>query len=481
MAPKYSIGIQWHITTNCGHRCQHCYMFDSLTWPAEWENTLTLEELVRILDSFAEFEKKWDTEIKHLAITGGDPLLRKDWKEFLRELQLRHKYVSMMGNPETLTEENVTSLVDYGVRNFQMSLDGLEKNHDRFRSDPGTFRRTVEKLSLLKQAGIHTNIMFTLFPTNIDELIPLLRFVAEETEATSFSFDVGVFVGNAAALNCIFTPQVLKEVMTQYLDEKRRLRDEGYPLHVHEKNSLHKLIRFEQGEYYPYCAPELSDIGGCLIGCGSCSVLSDGTVLGCRRLPMLKAGKMPEQSFEEIILGSSELKKFRRREFFEGCGGCDFYQVCRGCPANVYSLTGNPLAKNPLCFRDLVRRQSHQAVNLPVNPGMNTSYAEEFDWISRGMANSLDRRFEEYLEDETLREIFVDLAYDLNERRRYLQDPELYLEQAGAGLDQEKRAFLMLHFSECADDKEIPDEDKDSMAEAMFVRMLRGLSTLDHE
>ncbi len=199
MSPKYRIGIQWHITTNCGHRCQHCYMFDPQTWPAERENTLPMEGLVSILDSFADFEKKWDTEIGRFAITGGDPLLRKDWKEFVGELHRRGKEASMMGNPETLTESNVSSLVDLGVRHFQMSLDGLEANHDRFRGDPGTFRRTVEKLSLLKQAGISTNIMFTLFPTNINELIPLLRFVAEKTEATSFSFDVGVFVGNAAA------------------------------------------------------------------------------------------------------------------------------------------------------------------------------------------------------------------------------------------------------------------------------------------
>jgi len=49
----------------------------------------------------------------------------------------------MMGNPETLTEDNIAALVDLGVRNYQLSLDGLEENHDRFRKDPGTFRRTV--------------------------------------------------------------------------------------------------------------------------------------------------------------------------------------------------------------------------------------------------------------------------------------------------------------------------------------------------
>jgi hypothetical protein len=66
--------------------------------------------------------------------------------------------------------------------------------------------------------------MFTLFPTNAQELIPLLRFVAEQTAATSFSFDVGVFVGNASGLNRNFTPQELKSILAGYITEKQRLQ-----------------------------------------------------------------------------------------------------------------------------------------------------------------------------------------------------------------------------------------------------------------
>ena len=132
-----------------------------------------------------------------------------------------------------------------------------------------------------------------------------------------------------------------------------------------EKCSFHQLNRFEAGEFYPYCAAELSNIGGCLIGWNGVAVLSNGVVLGCRRLPSVQVGKMPEQSFEEIFLGSPILRQYRRREFYEGCGECDFYMVCRGCPANVYSLTGNPLAKNPLCYRHLVDRQTDQSAQNP--------------------------------------------------------------------------------------------------------------------
>ena len=234
--------------------------------------------------------------------------------------------------------------------------------------------------------------MFTLFPTNAAELIPLLRFVAEKTEAHSFSFDVGVFVGNAAELERNFSPGELKSILGAYNAEKKRLKAQGFALKVHEKCSFHLLNHFEEGEYYPYCAAELSAISGCLIGWNSVSILSDGTVLGCRRLPAVKAGKLPEQTFEEVMLGSPSLRAYRRHEYFEGCGECDFYMVCRGCPANVYSLTGNPLAANPLCYRHLIERQTDPVWRLaPVrrvhHTGLSISHhaslGEPGGWIGR--------------------------------------------------------------------------------------------------
>ncbi len=472
---KLNLSIQWHITTNCGHRCEHCYMYDPLTWPAERNESLSLRDLFRVLDSLCEFEQKWAVDVGHIAVTGGDPLLRKDWKEFVRELRKRGKTVSMMGNPETLTEDNIAALVELGVEHYQLSLDGLEANHDRFRKDPGTFRRTVEKLAQLKQAGIWCNVMFTLFPSNAAELIPLLRFVAEHTAATSFSFDVGVYVGNAANVKRNFTPQELKSILAGYSAEKKRLEEAGFGLGVAEKCSFHQLNRFEMGEFFPYCALELSNIGGCLIGWNGVAILSNGVVLGCRRLPSLQVGRMPEQSFEDIFLGSPALRQYRRREFFDGCGECDFYMVCRGCPANVYSLTGNALAKNPLCYRHLVNRQTDQRRKIPAGPPLDISYEEEFNWITGNLSTTLRQRFAAYMEDESLCELFVDLAYDLDQRRSFLADPEAYLQNANASLPDDQRAFLMLHFSSQADDQEIPADPRDDMAEMMFARMLQTL------
>ena len=113
------------------------------------KNELDLPQMLRILDSCGEFEKKWHAEISRYAITGGDPLLYPDWKPFLAEVKRRGKRISMMGNPETLTEENLSALAGFGVSHYQLSLDGLKQTHDSIRG-PGRFAAALQGLEKLK-------------------------------------------------------------------------------------------------------------------------------------------------------------------------------------------------------------------------------------------------------------------------------------------------------------------------------------------
>ena len=444
ISSRPSLSIQWHITARCGNRCRHCYVHDAATYKSELENELSYPDLLRVLDELERFERKWRTNIVYFAISGGDPLLREEWRELLTEMKRRGKEIRIMGNPETLTEENVSLMSRMGLQGFQMSLDGLQETHDAIRA-PGSFRRTVEALKLLKKHRVQSNVMFTLFPDNARELVPLLRYVVTRTCADSFSFDLGSFVGNAAGRKQRFRPQELRELFTSYLKTKEELRAAGYPIAMREKPSLLKVSQFENRMLYPLGLEKVSIISGCLVGWNSVAILSDGTVLPCRRLP-LPVGKLPEQTFEEIFLGSELLKKFRRPEFYQKCGSCDFYQVCRGCPANVYSLTGDPFAKNPLCFRGLVKRKSGAKKPRPAPP-LSTTFEEEFEHFSSKLLMVDKKVVREFLENDDLRSLIVRIAYGEEEREKFRADPRRYLAARGYSLGDEQIFFLMNHFS----------------------------------
>lgn len=437
------LSLQWHVTTNCSNRCKHCYMYDNKTFENERKNTLSLDDLVKILDSLRSFEEKYNTKFSNIAFSGGDPLLRKDIFEFFQEVKKRNININILGNPETLDESIVKKFTKLNIYNFQMSLDGLEKTHDFFRSE-GSFKRTVEKTKLLKKYNINCNIMFTLFPTNAKELIPLMNYVAKNTEATSFSFDIGCFVGEGKNLSKNFTSEEIHLLYSEYLIEKDKLEKE-YPISFVEKSNLHKIVRLENYLLTQNFTNSTPVISGCFNGWNPPSILSDGTNLVCRRLPIV-VGKMPEESFEDIFLNNIILKKFRRRAYFTGCKDCDLYSICRGCPANVYSLTNDPFAKNPLCFRNEIKNKMITNKSSYKEPTLDTSYEEEWNFISSHL--KFKQNYEKYLKNKDFQYIYLELAQDWNIKEQFLKNPQKFLKKNKYLLPEEQISWLIYRFGE---------------------------------
>ena len=48
--PRVPLSVQWHVTTECGNRCKHCYVYDHSTFEEERENTLSLQKPVPALE-----------------------------------------------------------------------------------------------------------------------------------------------------------------------------------------------------------------------------------------------------------------------------------------------------------------------------------------------------------------------------------------------------------------------------------------------
>ena len=44
------------------------------------------------------------------------------------------------------------------------------------------------------------------------------------------------------------------------------------------------------------------------------------------------------------------MKQFRRRENWEDCRNCKYFNMCMGCPAVSYAFSGNPLGRMEYCF-----------------------------------------------------------------------------------------------------------------------------------
>ncbi len=95
--------------------------------------------------------------------------------------------------------------------------------------------------------------------------------------------------------------------------------------------------------------------GGCAAGVSGLTILADGKVTPCRRLP-LPLGRVGRDSLRRFGQRHRYWKRFRDRSRYEGaCARCRRWAGCRGCRAMAYAyaaVQGEPdyLAEDPQCF-----------------------------------------------------------------------------------------------------------------------------------
>lgn len=71
---RYFRTVQWAITGRCNYKCKHCFMAKDLN---NYSDEFSTSECLNIVNQIA------DCGVEEVYITGGEPLLRKD---FLRSL-----------------------------------------------------------------------------------------------------------------------------------------------------------------------------------------------------------------------------------------------------------------------------------------------------------------------------------------------------------------------------------------------------------
>ena len=154
--------FQWHITDSCDQRCAHCYIF------AEGHPRLVempLQKARQVVADCVEMCRRMK-RLPYFYITGGDPILHSRFWDILALLRERSIPFTILGNPFHLTDAGCARLKEYGCDKYQLSIDGLRETHDAIRK-PGSFDATLDKIDLIRRAGIRCAVMTTVSGTNL--------------------------------------------------------------------------------------------------------------------------------------------------------------------------------------------------------------------------------------------------------------------------------------------------------------------------
>ncbi len=144
-APRFpSMGLL-DLTYRCNNNCRHCWCIDD-EHKERVNEELSVDTIKRIVLEARQ------VGCQHWYISGGEPMLRKDFSEILDFLSHNSRSYSLNTNGTCITPA-IASLMKRGSANF-VSLYGATKQiHDYITRNSGSFEATMRGMALLREAG----------------------------------------------------------------------------------------------------------------------------------------------------------------------------------------------------------------------------------------------------------------------------------------------------------------------------------------
>lgn len=146
--------VSWEVTRRCDARCVHCYAESGPEVPTDGE--LATAEALTLIDELAAGGEMI------LAFSGGEPLLRPDWRDLVRRAVANDLIVTVVTSGSQVDDEVAADLAEYGVHSVTVSLDSHRPEvHDRIRCLPGLHARALGAVRRLVGRGVRVVVNFT--------------------------------------------------------------------------------------------------------------------------------------------------------------------------------------------------------------------------------------------------------------------------------------------------------------------------------
>jgi heme b synthase len=338
--------LAWEITRRCNLKCVHCR--SSSEMEVSQHPDFSKEFGFNLLDQIAEFDTK-----PVVVLSGGEPLLREDWHDFACYGTEKGLRMCLATNGTLVNNEICQKIKDAGIKMVSLSLDGADAGvHDNFRNQPGAFDGTINAAKLFKENDIKFLINSSFTKRNQQE-IPKVWKLAKELGATAWYMFMIVPTGRGEdIMDELISAEDYEELLKwHYQMEKEEdeilVRPTCAPHYYRIKTQVAK----EEGERIQHRTLQFSTGGakGCLAGQLILLVNVDGEALPCSYFP-LSAGNLHEQNLKDIWENSALLKELRDFKGYKGkCGNCEYLNICGGCRARAYAMTGDYLDEEPFC------------------------------------------------------------------------------------------------------------------------------------
>ena len=138
------IGISIDLTNRCNLACRHCCVSANDDLSGE----LSTDELKTIIRRVCDFDPR------SISISGGEPLVRKDFQELIIYLRERFKKPVDILTNATLIDEDMAPFIAENFNSVSVSIDGCDEESCSIIRGEGVFEKTIAGIKRLQNAGM---------------------------------------------------------------------------------------------------------------------------------------------------------------------------------------------------------------------------------------------------------------------------------------------------------------------------------------
>jgi len=298
------------ITYRCNERCVHCYL------DHDDAGEMSFAEIDRLLGEMA------DAGVFQLTISGGEPLLRKDFFAILRRARELGFNVKLKTNAVLIGAVEAAALRELYLDSVQISVYSHRAEvHDGITKVKGSLDRSLAAARFLVAQGLRVKFAHVMMRLNRGDY-PQVQMLAQE-------------IGAGFTLDPTITPHLNGDRSILALNISRE--------------DLNAALRDERlvGDVAEFCAPpvpagsdELNSFP-CSAGHSACYISPYGDFYPCVQFP-LACGNVRQQPFATIWRDSPQLAEVRSVKVRDlpVCSTCVHAGSCTRCPGLAY-MEGN--------------------------------------------------------------------------------------------------------------------------------------------
>ena len=321
------------LSYKCPLHCPYCS--NPLTiGDSKYSDELATEDWVRV------FHEAGELGVLQLALTGGEPLVRKDAEIMVAGARDAGLYSNLITAGTPFTRKRAEALKEAGLDMVQISIQDADPiNSDRI-AGIKSFSKKIEAAKLARELGFPLTVNVVLHRQNLDRIEQIIQ-LAEDLDARRIELANSQYQGWAAINRTALMPT---REQLEYGEE--------VVIEARERIGPSMEILWVLPDYYEDTPKP------CMGGWGhdAMVITPNGDVMPCQAassIPGLEFDNVRDRPLSEIWFDSVAFNKFRGTDWMpEECRTCPldrFHIDFGGCRCQALALVGDATAIDPVC------------------------------------------------------------------------------------------------------------------------------------